>query len=59
VFLSKLRIENFRIFGEKTRPTHLLCLAIREDAFTTEEISLLKNRSWRVARVRDDDCEWL
>jgi ATP-dependent DNA helicase UvrD/PcrA len=42
-----------------TRPTHLLCLAIREDALSAEEISLLKGRSWRVARVRDDAHEWL
>ena len=42
-----------------TRPTHLLCLAIREDAFSVAELDLLKNRSWRVARVRDDAHEWL
>lgn len=42
-----------------TRPTHLLCLAIREDAFTAEEIESLKSRSWCVARVRDDAHEWL
>jgi hypothetical protein len=42
-----------------TRPTHLLCLAIREDAFSEAEITLLKSRSWRVARVRDDAHEWL
>ncbi len=42
-----------------TRPTHLLCLALREDAFTCEEISQLKNLSWRIARVRDGAPEWL
>lgn len=42
-----------------TRPTHLLCLAMREDAFTEEEILLLQDRSWRIARLRNDDLEWL
>ena len=42
-----------------TRPTHLVCLAMREDVFTGEEISQLKSLSWRVARVRDDAAEWL
>jgi hypothetical protein len=42
-----------------TRPTHLVCLAIREDAFAVDEIELLKSRSWRVARVRDGSPEWL
>lgn len=42
-----------------TRPTHLLCLAIREDAFSAGEITLLKSRSWRVARVGDDAHEWI
>ena len=42
-----------------TRPTHLLCLAMREDVFTGDEISQLKSQSWRVARLRDDAPVWL
>lgn len=42
-----------------TRPTHLLCLAMREDAFTGEEITELKNQRWRVARVSDAAAVWL
>lgn len=42
-----------------TRPSHLLCLAIREDAFTAQEISQLKNAAWRVARVDDTGPQWL
>ncbi|MDP2602364.1 MAG: UvrD-helicase domain-containing protein [Deltaproteobacteria bacterium] len=42
-----------------TRPTHLLCLAMREDAFTDEEIVQLKTQRWRVARVTDAAPVWL
>lgn len=42
-----------------TRPTHLLCLAMREDAFNREEIEMLKGRSWRVARVTGAAPVWL
>jgi hypothetical protein len=42
-----------------TRPTHLLCLAMREDHFAHGEISQLKGRHWRVARVGTQSIEWL
>lgn len=42
-----------------TRPTHLLCLAMREDTFTAEELAQLKSISWRVARVTQGDPVWL
>jgi hypothetical protein len=34
-----------------TRPTHLLCLAMRRDAFNDDEIDTLKERSWRVGHI--------
>lgn len=42
-----------------TRPTHLLCLAMKENYFTHEEIEQLKDRQWRVARVGTQSMEWL
>ena len=42
-----------------TRPTHLLCLAMRDDAFSDEEIAGLKTQCWRVARVIDAAPVWL
>ncbi len=42
-----------------TRPSHLLCLAMREDAFSDAEIDLLRSSPWRVARVTDADPTWL
>lgn len=42
-----------------TRPTNLLCLAMREDAFVGDEIEQIKNRGWRAARVTDADATWL
>ena len=42
-----------------TRPSHLLCLAMREDAFTAEELAQLKSVTWRVARVTEGDPVWL
>ncbi len=41
-----------------TRPTHLLCLAMREDAFKANEIDKLKSL-WRVAHVTETDMMWL
>ena len=42
-----------------TRPTHLICLAMREDALTSTDIIALKRRTWRIARVGDVTTEWL
>lgn len=42
-----------------TRPSHLLCLAMREDAFQESELNRLKSMRWRIARVTDGDPMWL
>lgn len=42
-----------------TRPTHLLCLAMRDDAFSDNEIARLKTQRWRVARVTESATKWL
>lgn len=42
-----------------TRPSHLLCLAMREDTFTTEELARLQHVPWRVGRVTDGGPVWL
>lgn len=34
-----------------TRPTHLLCLALPDESFTTREMSSLAERGWRIARI--------
>ncbi len=41
-----------------TRPTHLLCLALK-DTFTPQEVEALKARAWRVARVEQASVTWL
>lgn len=41
-----------------TRPTHLLCLAMLEDSWSTEELANLKKR-WRLARITSSGVEWL
>jgi hypothetical protein len=42
-----------------TRPSHLLCLAMREDCLSNGDVSALKNRGWRVARVAGGGAVWL
>lgn len=42
-----------------TRPSHLLCLAMREDSLADKEIEMLKDRGWRLARVSNEGAEWL
>jgi DNA helicase-2/ATP-dependent DNA helicase PcrA len=42
-----------------TRPTHLLCLALREDAIAAGELALLKGKGWRLARVHAGGYEWI
>lgn len=42
-----------------TRPSHLLCLAMREDVFSQGELNRLKSIPWRVARVTDAAPVWL
>jgi putative ATP-dependent endonuclease of OLD family len=41
-----------------TRPTHLPCLAMREDALAEDEIAILKARKWRVGRVANGPIQW-
>lgn len=52
---SRLRLH----YVAMTRPTHLLCLAMRSDALSDDEIEQLKTRRWRVARVTAEAPEWL
>ncbi len=42
--LSRLKLH----YVAMTRPTHLLCLAMRKDAFVDEEISVLVNSGWKI-----------
>lgn len=42
-----------------TRPTHLLCVAMRLDHTTPEDVGKLKERGWRVRHVRQQDASWL
>lgn len=42
-----------------TRPTHLLCLALRVDAVNEGEISTLKGRGWRVGQINHGGTRWL
>jgi DNA helicase II / ATP-dependent DNA helicase PcrA len=42
-----------------SRPSHLLCLAMREDYLSKLDVSALKNRGWRVARVSGGGAVWL
>jgi hypothetical protein len=42
-----------------TRPTHLLCLAMREDGLHPQQITDLKAIGWQVARVQQGDPTWL
>lgn len=42
-----------------TRPSHLVCLAMREDCLTNADVEALKDRGWRIARVSAGVPEWL
>lgn len=44
-------------FVAMTRPRHLLCLAMRKDSFTSNEVTRLKSR-WRVGIVAPDGPQW-
>lgn len=41
-----------------TRPTHLLCLAMKEEVFSLEELDMLRARGWRLARLTQGAPEW-
>ena len=55
--LSQSRMKQHYV--AMTRPTHLLCLAMREDALDQGEIATLKARKWRVGRVTDGPIQWI
>nr|WP_298724317.1 UvrD-helicase domain-containing protein [uncultured Steroidobacter sp.] len=42
-----------------SRPSHLLCLAMREDCLSNGDVSTLKERGWRTARVTAGGVIWL
>lgn len=49
------QLESARLLGRlklhyvaMTRPSHLLCVAMRKDAFTDDELGVLKGRGWLV-----------
>ena len=52
---SRLRLH----YVAMTRPSNLLCLAMREDALATADIEQLIERGWSVGRVTDAGIEWL
>lgn len=41
-----------------TRPSHLLCLAMRNDAFTDAELALLRARNWNIGDIADQQVIW-
>lgn len=41
-----------------TRPTHLLCLAMRADSVGAEDRKQLRGRGWRIAHITNDGVEW-
>lgn len=53
--LARLRLH----YVAMTRPTHLVCLAMKEDILSEQEIAILRHRGWRVARVKFDGMEWI
>jgi DNA helicase-2/ATP-dependent DNA helicase PcrA len=41
-----------------TRPSHLLCLAMRSDAFTDAELVLLRARNWNIGDIANQQIIW-
>lgn len=41
-----------------TRPSHLLCLAMRSDAFTDAELVLLRARNWDIGDISNQEIVW-
>ena len=52
---SRLRLH----YVAMSRPSHLLCLAMREDALTEVEIGRIFGRGWRVGYIRNGGIEWV
>jgi hypothetical protein len=42
-----------------TRPSHLLCLAMRQSSLSAGDMARLKERGWRICRVMDYGAKWL
>jgi DNA helicase II / ATP-dependent DNA helicase PcrA len=42
-----------------SRPSHLLCVAMREDSLSAGDIEKLKDRQWRIGRVANNRIAWL
>ena len=42
-----------------SRPTHLLCMAMREDALNARDIDRLMRHGWRVGRAGSAKTEWI
>lgn len=56
---GKVVIEGSRMLGRlklhyvaMTRPTHLLCIAMRKDAFIDNELEILQARGWQIVDCR-------
>lgn len=41
-----------------TRPSHLLCLAMRSDAFTDAELAQLRERNWNIGDIANQQIVW-
>jgi hypothetical protein len=54
---NQSRLKQFYV--AMTRPTHLLCVAMRADALTAEEIQSLKMLNWQVGIVQDSSMQWI
>lgn len=52
---SRLRLH----YVAMSRPSHLLCLAMREDALTGAEIGRIAARGWQVGRVSNEGLNWI
>lgn len=48
--LSRLKLH----YVAMTRPSHLLCLAMRDDSLTSEELAILQTRGWKVINCSSD-----
>lgn len=52
---SRMRLH----YVAMTRPSRLLCLAMREEVFNQNEIEKLLERGWKIAKLRPLGTEWL
>ena len=51
---SRLRLH----YVAMSRPSRLLCIAVREDALSQADVESLERRGWRVGRVKHEEPEW-